>query len=881
VPFASRIPAQCLGCLLLFLVGPSHARAEAEEAPALVAQAQSDSDPDAAPDHASADEAEPADAAIAPPSDVEVIRIKGRGVSAIETDVPESVTQFDAAEIEALGAQNISDLAKVTPNVEIKTTGATAPTFFIRGVGLSDFSSNAAGAVAIYRDDVPINAPAIQLGTLFDLENVEVLRGPVATSSGRNASAGAIKVFSRRPTGELTAELRSSFGRFNLRDFEGAIESPLVDEVLSTRLAFRFTERDPYATNGCGGIDADLEARFPDPPGPRNRVGPSFCGEARNLLFRNPNPPPVNFRISTIPNGLPGEVNDIGDWAARGQLRFQPPGTEMDWLLNLHGERRDELSRLGQAVGTNNPPTYAGADTSGYRDPDIVEMIQDTTQALIDSGEDPAQAPTRAVELVAPLLARDLDIRPHRGDYNRVGDTTLDTWGAYLQGNWSLGPVSFTSITGYDTYDRFRETDQDFTPNIVFEAVSEDSARQFFQELRLDGELADVPFSWEAGGYYLGEQLDSTTTQFFQGGADVAVLDFTQDLDSFAFYGAFSWDFLDDFTLEGGARYNYDRKTFDFQLTRPGAAPATKPTEVWTAPTGTIALTYRFREDVSAYWKYSRGWKPGTFNSSATITVENVVAADPENLDAWEAGLRGRWLEGRLAAGLAFFYYGYEDYQVFILEDEPLSPPTLQIVNANNAEVYGAEFDMRAEPLSGLVPEFMEGLVLTGRVGWLESQFLDFTNEVVRQIFGVGPVPVTLDFTGNPLINSPRFKASLAADWTFDLGRWGALIPRYDFAWTDDIFFDANEGRGQPDSTPQRLGTLRPEYAVGQPAFWLHNLRLTYRTPEGNIEVAGWVRNLTDEAYKTYAFDASTFAKLDVNFIGEPRTWGVDLTIRW
>src|SRR5262249_38959604 len=196
--------------------------------------------------------AEPSGSRPAPPSDViEVIRVKGRAVTGIQTEVPTSVAQFSASDLQALGARNVSDLAKVTPNVEIKTTGSTAPTFFIRGVGLSDFSANAAGAVAIYRDDVPINAPAIQLAPLFDLENVEVLRGPQATGSGRNASAGAIKVYSRPPTGDLGAELFSSFGNFGAKDFEGAVEAPIVEEVLASRFAFRWTQRDPYVTNGC------------------------------------------------------------------------------------------------------------------------------------------------------------------------------------------------------------------------------------------------------------------------------------------------------------------------------------------------------------------------------------------------------------------------------------------------------------------------------------------------------------------------------------------------------------------------------------------------------------------------------------------------------
>jgi iron complex outermembrane receptor protein len=363
--------------------------------------------------------------------------------------------------------------------------------------------------------------------------------------------------------------------------------------------------------------------------------------------------------------------------------------------------------------------------------------------------------------------------------------------------------------------------------------------------------------------------------------------DYTQDTDSWAVYSGFSWDFLDDFTLEGGVRWNRDDKLFDFTTTNSTFSPpdttASTNELIGKAPTGTLTLTYRFDEEVSSYWKYSRGWKPGTFNSivaTCSIAVANdcnVTRAEPETIDAFETGLRGNWLDGRLQAGLALFYYMYSNYQVFVVADNFGAPPTFSIINANDAEVYGAELDLRLEPLVDLAPPELEGLVLTARGGWLESQFLDFTTSVKR--FGTGrPIDVQQEFTGNRLINSPQFKVSAAAEWTFDLGSWGALIPRYDLAWSSDIFFDPNEGFGSKNEAGE---TFLPEYAAGQRRYWLHNVRLAYRVPEGNIEIAGWCRNLTDKVYKTYAFDATAFANVLINFVGEPRTYGLDFTVRF
>jgi iron complex outermembrane receptor protein len=787
----------------------------------------------------------------APPSDVEVIRIKGRAVTGIETEVPASVTQFAASDLQALGAQNVSDLAKVTPNVEIKTTGSTSPTFFIRGVGLSDFSANAAGAVAIYRDDAAINAPAIQLTPLFDLENVQILRGPQGTGDNRNASAGSIKMYSRKPTGDLTAELRSSFGNFDYKDFEGAVEAPIVDEMLSSRLAFRWTERGPIMNNRCGNQQLFGVVIPPGPGQPQRGV----CSSR------------LSGRTQVVPNGLPDGVNDQGNWAARGVFRFQPPEVDMDWLLNLHGSRIDQLSTLGQAYGTRDGQ-LGTATAQGYVEPDANEE-------RIEGGWDTGR--------LAWQLGRKLDKRPFSGDFNRVGDTILDTWGATLRGDWTLGDVTLTNVSNYETYDRSRSTDQDFSPDILFESESMDDAWQYFQRLSANGELTEAPFRWDVGAFYLMEELDFEDTTLFANGGSRVFRAYTQDSYSYGVWAAFAWDFLDDFTLEGGARWNWDQKVFDLFTQNQSANNRTDTSLSESSPTGELTLTYRFDEGVSAYWKYTHGWKPMTINSIAVVCNTQqqsgcaITTARPETIDAWETGLRGNWLDGRLQASSALFYYKYTDYQVFIVADATGAPPTLQIVNANDAQVFGAELELRAEPLLDLVPPEFAGLVLTARGSWLESKFIDFTTTASRGTQS-GILEVQVDFSGNQLINSPRFKASGSAEWTFDLGRWGALIPRYDFAWTSDIYFDANEGRGAPNLLNQ---TFLPKYAVGQRRYWLHNVRLGYRVPESNIEIAGWCRNCTDQVYKTYGFDASTFAAVVINFVGEPRTYGLDLVVRF
>ena len=285
----------------------------------------------------------------------------------------------------------------------------------------------------------------------------------------------------------------------------------------------------------------------------------------------------------------------------------------------------------------------------------------------------------------------------------------------------------------------------------------------------------------------------------------------------------------------------------------------------------------RQNQDVSAYARYTRGFKAGHFNALASSNL-NKPPADEEYNDAWEAGLRGQWFGGLASLGTSTFYYRYENYQVFLFTDaaDPASPPVLEILNAKQAENYGVEIDANVAPLRGWAPRFMEGLRISGNAGWLHGEFLDFTTTRIFALGSAPIVPVTVNYAGQPLQNAPKFKASGTVEWTFDLGRYGYVIPRYDINWTHDVAFDANDGHGSVDPTGR---PALPDFAVGQKAYYLHNVRLAYRTPTGNLEVAGWIRNVEDQVYKNFAFDASRFTGITINFPGEPRTLGVDVIV--
>ncbi len=951
-----------VGLLLFVAVFPALA-ADTEQIPSGVDSERSlpgqgeapDLAPEAGEEDAEATDLDVGDAEeVNPFAEIETIEITGKAGQSLAVDTAESVTVFDSEDLAALGVSDIADISQVTPNLEIRVSGATSANFFIRGVGLADFSANAASAVAIYQDGVAMNSPAIQLGQIFDVENIEVLRGPQGAGSGRNASAGAIKIYSRKPSGNFSADLRTTTGRYQsdvarkvlMQSYEGAIEMPLVEDVLSTRLAFRIEANDPYMYNGCGGlppvvvppvapgfISQGVFSPGDNPARPYwrggyapklRRTGLSLCGRQR-LDMTKPTweyddatgqvTPNRNFLYDETPGNLPSAVGDKGNWGLRGQLRYQPldAAVDMDWILNIHGGRLDQFSTLGQAIGTNvsvvgapNAVTsdepdvidyekiaetgYGGAVGVGrYQEPDteeeLVALYEKFKAQKIAEGVPSTDVKNEAAkEAFAALQAnlarnRPLDIRPYRGDYNRVGKTKLDTWGASLNGTLYLDTMEVQSITGYEGYDRYRETDQDFTPIPLFEAIMEDRAWQFSQEVQAGGENESGVFSWTLGGYFLTEDLTFSNRQFIvneilsgntPGGVEW-LRAFEQTTYAFAANAGFKWEFLEGFTLDVGIRYNWERKDFSFGIRRPNFAPAPRDqSRSWAAPTGNVILTYLLDDTRAIYWKYGHGFKAGHYNS----IDRGDAPAKPESIDAVEAGFRGIFLDGRLSMDGAIFYYQYQDYQVFLFDDQANRPPSLGIKNAAETEQYGAEFNLAASPLLDLVDERWSGLNIVGRFSWLRSRFLDFTNTRTGNFQGQLYSEV-VDYTGNSLPNSPNFKLSATVEWAFELDGLGTLTPRYDLAWTDDLFFDPSNGVGV-----NRTGPL-PELALGQSSYLLHNLRLSYRNLEGTAEVALWARNLTDVRYRDYAFDATAFSSLILNFVGEPRSMGIDFTLHF
>ena len=884
-------------------------------------QTSGEESPDAAPEGAAEDTSED-DVAELPDGDdedfiegdsqlaeryrgVEEILVTSQAGSKNLQDMGVSVAAFDADYLDALGAQNIADISQFTPNLEIRTVfAASNPTLFIRGVGLRDFNANSSSSVAVYNDDIYMNSPAGQLGQFFDVQQVEVLRGPQGTLFGRNASAGAIRVISRKPTGDANGYAKLTYGNFNNIEAEGAMEVAITD-TLTTRISGRIRRRDGTTLNRCGdnrykdspisdgspgfilslpylvhGVNDGYDPAFADTVGVEPPADPTVAiplpyGSSKGCFNNDTMFPIVPTGASPTfdragQNWRPGElppvdrwVNAVDNWAIRGLFRWQP-SEDVDWVLNIHGGMNEGDARQFQVIGAFQRP---GDEFADYGIPLAGGDYADRDNATVTAGGG------QLIYATHPSLGR-----PFEGDYNINEPESLKLYGASLTGDIRLkDSLLFKTISGFEGNERNLHANLDGSPLRQLEPTLTNESWQLTQEFKLilDG---DGPVTAEVGANYLHENLHTNNNFVINRVTDSTAQDYTLVTHYASAYAWISWSPVEDFSVEAGGRFNYENKVMNLSATRsnPNSGAIIPPGTVFreaqvndTGISGDITFNFRPTDDHLGYLKYSRGYKGPHINGLVLNPRQTVDGADltspvlPEKVDALEFGVKTSWLDNTLTINGSVFYYDYKDIQIFQLRNAVGSVPVQQLINANDADIYGAEIEIRAHPLYGLVPESIDGLEVFASFGWLHSTYTEFSNTIYNYNPDGELEVSTLDFSGNRLINSPElaFSGYLAWPVTTNIGDFTA---RFDYSFKDNIFFS-------PANDP----------SIGQDALWLMNFRLAYTVPDSSVEIAGWVRNLTGVTYAVDILNLARFNRSVLYAMGDPRTFGVTVQARF
>jgi iron complex outermembrane receptor protein len=448
----------------------------------------------------------------------------------------------------------------------------------------------------------------------------------------------------------------------------------------------------------------------------------------------------------------------------------------------------------------------------------------------------------------------------------------IESYGFALDLNWDFGRHTITSQTAWDSAERSLLSDDDANFLVILNDTFLSDAEWFSQELRLTSNY-DGTVNWIGGLNYYSDDLDSQLNFAAPhlppppGLPPIGLgQDLQQETESWAVFGELTWDFVPDWTLRLGLRLTDDERKVEMDSfmfiatlvdfmrtisTEEARAATLFPTiprnaqkSDWSEWSGRAALDWSFAEDHLLFVSASRGFKGGEFNGGALLDISEATIADPEFMNSYEVGYKGSFLERRLSFNVTGFFMEYDDQQVLISSPTPFGLlPNLQ--NAGSSEITGFEFELQLQPTENWYFQ------LGG--GYLDAEFTDFLDPTIG-----------VDRAGNKLPHAPEWNFNGIVHYEHPL-RNGTLGLQLDGWWLDDQYF-----------TVENVPSLR-EDSHGQ-----LNARASYSFMNDRVELAVFVKNLTDEEFVVTGFDtASAGFGAHIFVLNQPRTWGGQIIIRY
>jgi iron complex outermembrane receptor protein len=753
-----------------------------------------------------------------------------------------AVSAIDSRLIAQASPRNIGDLAAFVPNFSAATiTGFNAASFAIRGVGQTSIIVYFEPPVAVLVDDFVVSSVQTQLLDVFDVDQVEVLRGPQGTLFGKNTTGGAVTVKTKRPVmNEVGMQGQFQYGSFGTHRLQGSANIPIANDVLSVRLVGGFEGSDGFYKNGAcfGPVTGFVPNKF---------EGATGCGDGRSL----------------------GGTNV---WQARAKVLFEPSSTIS--ALFQYEILRDKSDSV-PSVNEN-------------------ELFEGTGAFLTDLLGTTGRNPNSNDPLDNAGITDKFDglIRMPLGQ-------RIDVDGFYLNVDFDLGFGTLTSVSGYrnqrsrlpNTYPGVAPRAADGEALSIFDASRDDNRKTWQQELRLATDF-EGPFNVVAGGFYQRETIDFCVAQIL-GFIDLTgpalgfgnwnntpyILCNAQRGTSKALFAEGTFDFSETLTLTAGVRHSWDNKTwigrqqaFEAQLNGGFdvgfAVENPLDASVYNFPANTVevqardrALTWRASlgwqasDDIFAYGTYARGYKAGGFNDQiggfaafgADLDAFRTAAAAtrPETADSFELGVKTQTFDNRLRFNLTGFYVKYNDLQKQLnvpIEVNGAPNQVTLFVNAASATVKGLELETSAL--------LFEGFTLRGVLGYLDGKYDEYNAP------GAG-----YDLATAPLDRAPKWQWTIDGTYQVPLGTSHKLVLNGNAAYT------ARNLSTQAIDTPFGNTFLN--------ARTLFNASLTLAQADDRYFVRLLGRNLSDARYRTASQNVAGLWQNSQ--FGPPRFYGVEV----
>lgn len=658
-------------------------------------------------------------------------------------DIPLAVSAFSQDRLNQSGVSTIAELQNFSPNLQFTTVGNFGAHAIVtmRGIGTDIVTSNGDTGVALYQDGAYLGRASATLAGFYDVERVEVLRGPQGTLYGRNAIGGSINVLSEKPSQDLEVSTEALLGNMGHIRLRGVLNAPLSD-MAAARITAVWEERDGYLENLVPGV---------------------------------------------------GDSNDIDNYAVRGQLLFDVTEA-LEVLVRGYFSKSGGTGASSRIWGDRYPPfSLAGVIPIAFPTPRLpygvgAPNIFPGIFSAVGGGAQPLPS----------------DLHEYRGDFNNTNDHTMTGANLEISWDAKHFNVKSLTAWFKDDSDVVRDGDVSELPLYIKgrHQISEQFSQELTLTSTGDGPLRWIAGLYyfkedveddqfitfaniRAAALMAGiPPFTGWATDVRAGGTGV-----DRENQSIAAYGQIDYALSDQLTGTLGLRYTKDdkeggdnfRNLYDpvtgVSATLVGFPQSYEYDEVWKEPTGKIGLNFKLSPENLVYASYSRGFKSGGANLDQSF--------EPEIVDSWELGSKNRFLEDRLEVNLAMFYSKYDDMQLFTVEQ------TQTVVeNAAKSTIQGVEIES--------IAVVSDHLRFDASLAYLDAKFDDYVSEDPLLNLPRRPPSPAQDLSGNRLPRSPEWELNLGVELDFNLAD-GTVNVRAEYHWQDEMYFRAfnNEDKKQ------------------------------------------------------------------------------------
>ncbi len=746
-------------------------------------------------------------------------------------DIPVAVSALTGSAMEKLNMHQLDDVAQFTPGVQIQLQSPNNPGYVIRGVTSDDGEAYSQPRVSVFMDGVSTSRSRASAVELFDLERIEVAKGPQGTLFGRGAEIGGISILRHKPVDKLTGELSANYGSYNQRQLTGFINTPVVKGKLANRFAFFYDARDGFIKNEAGGrlngknalafrnstqwwanddtsIGLVLDYQHDSYPGTSfHSINPAFGNSVPNS--------PANLEAGKqlgIKRNVGGALLNIehninkrwslssitGFRAFNSDEHFDADGTYLPLLLceekgkgtQFSQELRlnyDDKNRFSGFVGASYFYENSSQDVNAKANLQYLYpvFIQKSVKASLSS----------QIDNVKALLSQSLPAA-----YLPIVDVALNQ----LMGKWfpdspatdengKLVPQTTTPDIYGDLKAALGTIGMDLDQML---AAMGDNGRTIQSTLQgISGKTLDTAYTEQGKNY--------GTNQAVEVYAD-GTLKLTKNLN---------------FTL--GVRGTYEHQQtgyssatvpsmFGAVLYHPteGGAKVTAKDSYWSW-VGRAALNYMIGRN-NIYASVSRGRRPGVlyFNNDP----KDFETLKPEIIYSYEAGVKGSLLQGRLGYDFCAYFYDWYNYQTSVFN---ATTSKYEYDDAGRAHSFGLEASINYSPC--------RWLNIFGNWAYIEGKFNDKDDKGNAQ-----------RYAGNRFRLTPKNSFAVGMDLNVPTSKSASIYFRPTYSWKSKVFFEESN---EPELT--------------QDAYGLLNFTAGYRFQPGKVyyEIGAFGKNILDEKY--------------------------------